>query len=207
MRRIVLDDGRVVEDEMEIVGAVTNFYSDLFSSHAGNNNGDDLLRCVGNKVTPEMNDMLMQEFSDEEIKQGLDGIGNLKAPGCDGMPSLFYKNFWGTVGVDVTKEVKQFLNGGQMPASWNDTMVVLIPKVQHPERLKDLRPISLCNVVYKIALKVLSNRLKTILPYIISQNQSAFVPGRLVTDNVLIAYELTHFMQTKRSGSEGCMQL
>lgn len=82
----------------------------------------------------------------------------------------FLQEILGTVGVDVTKEVEQFLNGGPMPVSWNDTMVVLIPKVQHPERLKDLRPISLCNVVYKIASKVLSNRLRSILPYIISQN-------------------------------------
>ena len=63
------------------------------------------------------------------------------------------------VGEDVLKEVKGFLNGGDMPAGWNETVVVLIPKVQNPERLKDLRPISLCNVVYKIASKVLANRL------------------------------------------------
>lgn len=155
------------------------------------------------KVTPAMNEGLLKEFTDEEIKQGLDGIGDLKAPRQDGMPALFYKKFWTTVGEDVTREVKHFLNGGPMPESWNDTVVVLIPKVQNPEKLTDLRPISLCNVVYKIASKVLSNRLKIILRDIISQNQSAFVPGRLITDNVLIAYEMTHFMQTKRGGGDG----
>lgn len=101
------------------------------------------------------------------------------------------------------KEVRALLNGGDMPAGWNETVVVLIPKVSNPKKLKDLRPISLCNVVYKIASKVLLNRLKIILPDIISLNQSAFVPGRLITDNVLLAYELTHYMQTKRTGPIG----
>lgn len=119
------------------------------------------------------------------------------------MPSLFYKRYWDVVGADVTREVKHFLSGGSMPPGWNNTVVVLIPKVKCPERLKDLRPISLCNVVYKIAAKVLANRLKSILPDIISLNQSAFVPGRLITDNVLLAYEMTHFMQNKRYGADG----
>ena len=66
------------------------------------------------------------------------------------------------VGKDVVREVTALLNGVVMPEGWNDTVVVLIPKVRNPEKLKDLRPISLCNVVYKIASKVLSNRLKKI---------------------------------------------
>jgi hypothetical protein len=106
-------------------------------------------------------------------------------------------------GKDVVREVKALLNGGDMPQGWNETVVVLIPKVPNPDKLKDLRPISLCNVIYKIALKVLSNRLKLVLPDIVSLNQSAFVPGRIITDNVLLAYELTHYMQQKRTGLEG----
>lgn len=83
--------------------------------------------------------ILLEEFTDEEIKQGLDSIGNLKAPGDDGMPAIFHKNFWDTIGADVTREVRNYLEGGTMPDSWNNTVVVLIPKVQNPERLKDLR--------------------------------------------------------------------
>ena len=60
-----------------------------------------------------MNDMLLQEFTKEEIKQGLDSIGDLKAPGIDGMPSLFYKKYWNIVGGDVIREVKQFLDGAK----------------------------------------------------------------------------------------------
>jgi hypothetical protein len=106
------------------------------------------------------------------------------------MWALFYKNFWEIVGEKVTQEALNVLNGGQLPEGWNETTIVLIPKVKNPDKLKDLRPISLCNVVYKIVSKVLANRLKLILPDIISPAQSAFVPGRLISDNILIAYDM-----------------
>lgn len=161
------------------------------------------MESINPKVSTPMNDGLLQPFTVEEVKMGLDAIGDLKAPGADGMTSLFYKKYWDTVGEDITKEVLHFLNRGALPSGWNETIIVLIPKVKNPKKLKDLRPISLCNMVYKIASKVLSNRLKLILPDIISQNQSAFVPGRLITDNVLIAYELTHFLQNRRGRGDG----
>jgi len=164
---------------------------------------EELLSQIPHKVSDDMNISLLRSFSAEEVKNGLDSIGDFKAPGSDGMTSLFYKKYWDLVGEDVTKEVLQFLNGGALPQAWNETVIVLIPKVPNPESLKDLRPISLCNVVYKIASKVLASRLKVILPEIISPNQSAFIPGWLITDNILVAYELTHFLQNKRSGAEG----
>ena len=125
----------------------------------------------------------------DEIEQVVKSMPMDKAPGPDGMPSIVFKRHWHFMGDKVVEEVLAVLNEGVMPEGWNDTVVVLIPKVKNPSRIKDLRPISLCNVVYKLVSKVISNRLKLVLPDIISDNQSAFVPGRLITDNVLIAYE------------------
>jgi hypothetical protein len=159
-----------------------------------------------------MNDLLCNEFSEEEVKPALDSIGNLKAPGPDGMPSVFYKRFWENIGDKVVLEVLAVLNGGPMSEGWNQTCVVTITKIQNPESMKDLWPISLCNVffdtclcnvIYKLVSKVLTNRLKNILPEIIDPNQSAFVPGRLITGNILLSYECTHYMKAKRSGREG----
>lgn len=185
----------------EILEQVSNYYKDLFTSNAGNRT-EELLQSVPAKVSAEMNSSLLRPFTEEEIRSALNTIGDLKSPGADGMSSLFYKKHWHIVGADVTREILQFLNGGDMPTKWNDTTVVLIPKVKNPNNLKDLRPISLCNLVYKVAAKVLANRLKSVLPDVISQNQSAFVPGHLITDNILIAYELTHYLQNKRRGLE-----
>ena len=101
------------------------------------------------------------------------------------------------LGKDVSQVILDLLNGGEMLASLNHTNIVLIPKVASSNNLSGFRPISLCNVVYKLATKVISNRLKPILPKIISPNQRAFTTGRLITDNILVSYEVFHSMQSQ----------
>jgi hypothetical protein len=160
-----------------------------------------VLEAVTPRVTSQMNEFLLAEYTEKEIKRALDDIGDLKAPGADGMPAIFYKKFWGTVGDTVVKEVLHVLRGGSIPR-WNKTIVVLIPEVENPDHLKDLCPISLCNVVYKLISKVIVNRLKIILGEVVSPNQSALVPGRLISDNTILAYEMSHFMRRNRKGKD-----
>jgi hypothetical protein len=97
-----------------------------------------------------MNDDLSNPFSGEEVWEALQDMGDLKSPGVDGVPVIFYKKFWSLVGEKVKEEVLAVLNGDAMPQGWNDTVIVLIPKTKLSEKLKDLRPICLCNVVYKL---------------------------------------------------------
>jgi hypothetical protein len=153
-----------------------------------------------------MNETLLKTFTGEEIAEALDGIGDFKALESDGIPSIFYKRFWGLMG-DQVKEVLVVLNGGHMPMKWNEMIIGLIPKVKNPIKVKDHRPISLCNVLYKLISKVLANHLKKILPDIISPSQSAFVPGRLITYNVILAYELTHYLRNRRKGKTGLVAI
>jgi hypothetical protein len=87
------------------------------------------------------------------------------------------------------------LHGQESAESVNKTFIVLIPKVTSPTELGQFRPISLCNVIYKIVSKVVANRLNVILPEIISEKQSTFFPGRLITDNIITAYVCLHFMK------------
>lgn len=197
-------DGAVVTGEEGLQALVTDYFFNLFTPVAGTN-ARQVLENIQARVSPQMNEALAAVFTKDEVKEALDSIGDLKAPGADGMPAVFYKRFWGTVGETVVEEVLNVLRGGEIPEGWNETVVVLIPKVKTPESLKDLRPISLCNVVYKLVSKVLANRLKLILDEIISPNQSAFVPGRLISDNTILAYEMSHFMKRKRSGKQGYM--
>ena len=107
----------------------------------------------------------------------------------------------------MTNAVLDFLNGGTMPDALNQTTIVLIPKLKHPQELKNFRPISLCSVIYKVCSKILANRLRMFLDEIISAEQSAFVPGRLITDNVLVAYECTHYLRRKKGKTGACAMM
>ena len=91
----------------------------------------------------------------------------------------------------------EYLNNCCFPSGLNDTSIILIPKKANLELMFDLRPIALCNVLYKIVVKMLTNRLKIILPSIISNSQYAFVLGRLISDNNMVAFELLHFIKRK----------
>jgi hypothetical protein len=111
------------------------------------------------------------------------------------------------VGRDVQDMVLQVLNNNAQVDEINKTFIVLIPKGKNPKTPKDYRPISLCNVIMKIITKVVANRIKVTLPNVIDHEQSAFIQGRLITDNALIAMECFHWMKKKRKGKKGVMAL
>ena len=134
-------------------------------------------------------------------------MGGLKAPGPDGLTAGFFHDHWSSIGHEVCSIVSNFFTTGKLEKEVNSTYIALIPKIANPLKVSDFRPISLCNVFYKIISKTLSNRLKCILPNIISTNQSAFIPGRLISDNVLVAYETLHTMHSRMWGKTGYMAL
>ena len=195
-----------VEEMDDIAEVATNYFETIFTS-GSSNRMEECIDSVPHKVTEEMREFLSSEYSEDEIKATLFQIRPTKAPGPDGMNALFYQKFWHIVGNNVIAAVLNFLNSGFMPPEINYIHIVLIPKIKNQEKITDYRPISLCNVIYKIISKVLANRLKMILPQLISPSQSAFVPGHLVSDNVLVAYETLHALNNKRSCKNGSLAL
>ena len=203
----VRDQQNIWVDEVEdIANVATNYFENLFSLGSCDRM-EECLEVVQHKVTPNMKEILSRDYSAEEIKAALFQMGPTKAPGPYGMNAIFYQKFWHIVGDDVIAAVLDFLNSGNMNFELNYTNIVLIPRNKSPERMSDYRPISLCNIIYKIIFKIMANRLKHILPNLISLTQSAFVPGRLITDNVLVAYETLHSMHCKKKGKKGALGL
>jgi hypothetical protein len=181
---------------------ISGYFAGLFSTEVEEPD-PNLLDMVVPRVSENMNEALMQPFSADDVKHALFSIGDMKAPGLDGLHALFFKKCWSIIGESLTQEVLLAINNKVIPEGWNDTVIVLIPKVETPERITQYRPISLCNVLYKVISKMIAARLKVILDEVISQVQSAFVPGRLITDNILLAYESMNTIKNKRTGKEG----
>ncbi|KAL9667168.1 hypothetical protein QQ045_001517 [Rhodiola kirilowii] len=142
-------------------------------------------------------------YCELEIQDALFQMAPTKAPGLDGFSALLYQKYWGLVKEKVVGSVKHMLREGMVEGELNKTLITLVPKKKDPERMEDYRTISLCNVIVKLVNKVLANRLKQILPAIISESQSAFVPGRLISDNISAAHELFHFIKTRNRQKGG----
>ncbi|XP_026419800.1 uncharacterized protein LOC113315756 [Papaver somniferum] len=134
----------------------------------------------------------------DEIKEVVFNIRPWASPGNDGFQAAFYQKCWDTVGSEVISMVQYLFTNKHMLRAMNHTYQVQIPKIHHPQTPSDYRPISICNVSYKIISKIIANRLKPFLSKIISPTQTAYVAGRHIQDNVIIAHELLHTMKTKK---------
>ena len=148
-----------------------------------------------------MKDLHAGDFQGIEVHKALKQMYPLKSLGPESMLPLFFQHFWLAIGSVVTKTVLDFLNVGTITPKFNETHIVLVTKNKNPKHITNYRPISLYNVIYKLASKVLANRLKKVLPKIINDTQNAFVHGRIIIDNLLVVFETMHHINSGGGGN------
>ena len=193
------NEGIWCDDKDSIAATVVSYFQNIYTTTSPSNI-NEVTSVIPTRVTEEMNANLSRIFTKDEVVRALQQIHPTKAPGPDGMSAIFYHKYWNIVGPNVINMVLNVLNSNLSLSEINKTNISLIPKTNHPTKMTEFRPISLCNVVYKLISKVLANRFKAILPNIITENQSAFTSDRLITDNVLVAFELMHYLNQRMMG-------
>ncbi|KAL8106994.1 hypothetical protein AgCh_023701 [Apium graveolens] len=205
IQRLKDEEGHWYDWENGLHEHIKNYYEHLFTSNGTQE--EEVLNCVPKSITEDQNAELLKSISDEEVRFAVFQMHLDKSPGPDGMTPAFFQKHWQVVGQDIVKLVKRFFSTGEIEMGLSETNIVLIPKKKSPAMLTELRPIALCNVVMKIITKVIANRLKRVLDTVISSSQSAFLPDRLISDNIMVSFEIMHYLKRKKFGREGFMPL
>jgi len=134
----------------------------------------------------------------EEIEQILKTFKNDKSSGPDGWSVEFFSHFFELVGGDLLEMAKEARISGKIAGGLNANFIALIPKVNKPQCFRDFRPISLCNLCYKIISKIIANRIKPVLSRSIFEEKLGFLQGRRVQDAIGIVHECLHSLKKKK---------
>ncbi|GKE30115.1 RNA-directed DNA polymerase, eukaryota, reverse transcriptase zinc-binding domain protein, partial [Tanacetum coccineum] len=184
---------------------VQHFKNFLGKSDAVQSIDLESLKC--NFVSEDGAKNMVRVMSDVEIKDALYDICDNKAPNPDGYSTKFDKKAWSMVGKEVCEVVKEFFRNGKMLGEVNATLITLVPKSKTPLKVFNYRLIACCNVLYKIISKILTNRIKNALGSLVNPSQRAFIPGRQITNNILLTQELLRGEDGKFRYHWGCNEL
>lgn len=196
-------DDQWIYDDSALQNHVIQFFSDLYTS-----NPQDEVNYSNITSFPPIKEedkaFIEKAVTKDEVKKALFSMGSYKSPGPDGYHPIFFKKHWNHIGNSIYKLVVNCFANPSLIKDLNQTLISLIPKCDDPSKVTHLRPIALCNVSYKIISKVIVQRLKCFLPYVVSPNQSSFIAGRSAIDNILVMQEAIHSLNHLK-GNKGYM--
>eukprot|EP00253_Pinus_taeda_P003190 PITA_03190 len=200
---ILNQEGAKVEEHEQIEEVLLNHFQQVHQEQAV-----DRQRAIGRitsnipkLVTEEHNELLMSPIQAQEVDEAMAQLKEGKAPGPDGFTTTFFHAFWDLIKEEVWQVVEESRALRWLLPSLNSTFITLIPKEENSLTPEKFRPIALCNVLYKVISKVIANRLKPLLPMLISPEQSGYVEGRQIMDGIILTHEIIHSLKlSKQAG-------
>ncbi|KAH9772083.1 reverse transcriptase domain-containing protein [Citrus sinensis] len=199
------EGGNWIYEAQEIKDHAVTFFSTLYKSEQDTYQPYQVQGCFPQTDQTRLASLAMP-IDKEEIHTAICQMSPLKAPGIDGYPAGFYQAQWHIVGESFSSGIKEVFNSHSIPGEVSKTLIVLIPKTERPTSFRMYRPIGLCIVFYKTVTKIIVTRLQALLPDLVGPHQTSFIPGRHITENIIIAQEVVHYMRRKL-GKKGLMAI
>ena len=197
IKKLILDNGDILTRGNEILDEEKLYYEKLYSSCEPDDcNLNDLLIDSG---APKLDNAAQENCEGmitlNECSNALRDMPNNKTPGTDGLPTEFYKFFFKDISKNLLESFNFSFRNGKLSADQRRGVISLIPKSdKDPAFLKNWRPISFLNTDYKILTKCIASRMKTVLPKIIHSDQTGFLPGRYIGENVRLALDMIDYL-------------
>lgn len=195
MARLIGRDGSVIADNEGLLTEVKHFYEKLYSERPVEN--CEIYDLVENIPTLSQEDAggLEGDITIEEAGKVLKNMQNFKSPGSDGFTVEFFKVFWCKIGHFVVRALNESFRKGELTSTQKQGIITCIPKGDKSrDEIKNWRPISLLNVVYKIGSGCIAQRMKTVLPKLIDEDQTGFMQNRYIGDNLRLIYDLIDYV-------------
>ncbi|VFR03226.1 unnamed protein product [Cuscuta campestris] len=199
-------NGKIFNTTEGISNLVVEHFTSVFSTNHEGEMGE-ILAHIPTCVSHQDNSLIMAIPEEEEIKKTIWFLNANSTAGPDGFNGFFFRDSWDTIKTDVCKAVQEFFLGIPLPKAFGSTLLTLIPKKEGSITLDQFRPISLSTFFSKIISRILSERLKKIIPKLISQEQAAFQVGKNITDQILMVKEMVHLLSANTRGGNCIIKL
>lgn len=200
IKKVFVSEEKILYKQSEIMEEVKSFYEKLFKNSDSELVDIDIQSVVQPLDIPKLDnitaDFLDRDISEREILNVLKGMKNNKSPGSDGFSAEFYKFFWNDLKIYITSAINHIFVHGQLPVSQRLGIISCLPKGDKPRQfLKNWRPITLLNVLYKLISGCISYRIKSTLDLLISNTQTGFIQGRYIGENTRFIYDLMSYTE------------
>ena len=187
------EEDRPISTQGELEAHILQFYRQLYTKDPQVEDNmaarEECFHFIKQTVTEEHNMVLMQPLTMEEVKKAMKNLPAGKAPGVDAVPAEFYQDLWEEIGADIFNFAAESIEQAHISAEMNVSKIALLPKTEDRSRIKNFRPISLLNTLYKLIAKIYATRMKPLLHHWILPSQTGFVPNRCILDNIFLAFE------------------